>query len=234
MTPAASSAAAPEERARPLLIAHRFGNEIALVREADAAGVDLIEIDVWRHRGRLEVRHLKTLGPIPLLWDRWRLASALTPRLLLHRLVQETSPATELMLDLKGGDRALPGAVITTMQAELPGHRYWVCSQSWTLLEQFRDVPDVRVVHSVGDERMLRQVARRLTWHDDHAISINRRLLDPDRVRRLREQVPTLMTWAVNTRAEADRLVAWGVNGLISDDLDLLRQLAGAGPGPAA
>ena len=50
----------------------------------------LIEADVHLHRGRLEVRHLKTLGP--LLWDRWYLASPRTPRLELAALLDHAGP----------------------------------------------------------------------------------------------------------------------------------------------
>src|SRR5512132_4067825 len=52
-----------------LAIAHRFGNQVADVRLALDAGVDLVEADVHYYRRELEVRHLKTLGP-HLLWDK--------------------------------------------------------------------------------------------------------------------------------------------------------------------
>ena len=52
----------PDERL-PLAIAHRSGNHLERLQPAVAAGADLIEADVWLHRGKLEVRHLKTLGP---------------------------------------------------------------------------------------------------------------------------------------------------------------------------
>ena len=54
-----------------LAIAHRAGNSLAGLREANRLGADVIECDVHAYRGRLEVRHLKTAGPLPFLWDRW-------------------------------------------------------------------------------------------------------------------------------------------------------------------
>ena len=57
-----------------ILVAHRAGNDLKRLHEAEALGIAHIEADVRLWRGRLEVRHLKTLGPIPVLWDRWRLA----------------------------------------------------------------------------------------------------------------------------------------------------------------
>jgi hypothetical protein len=51
-------------------IAHGSGNELGLLRRAEALGLPLVEADVHLHRGRLEVRHRKTAGPLPALWDR--------------------------------------------------------------------------------------------------------------------------------------------------------------------
>ena len=64
-----------------LAIAHRAGNSLEGLRTANALGADVIECDVHEHRGRIEVRHLKTAGPLPFLWDRGQLVSASAPRL---------------------------------------------------------------------------------------------------------------------------------------------------------
>ena len=63
-----------------LAIAHRAGNSLDGLHQANLLDVDVVECDVHAHRGRLEVRHLKTAGPLPFLWDRWELASARAPR----------------------------------------------------------------------------------------------------------------------------------------------------------
>jgi glycerophosphoryl diester phosphodiesterase len=64
----------------PFIVAHRAGNDLELLRRAERVRPRLIEADVHLYRGRLEVRHLKTLGPLPVLWDRWYLAPAGGPR----------------------------------------------------------------------------------------------------------------------------------------------------------
>ena len=43
----------------------------------------VIEADVHLFRGRIEARGLKTLGPVPVLQDGWKLASPFGPRLAL-------------------------------------------------------------------------------------------------------------------------------------------------------
>lgn len=207
----------PRSSPHPLIVAHRAANDLAALRRAEATGVDLVEADVWYWRGRLEVRHLKTLGPLPLLWDRWRLEGAWRRRLLLDALVRAAQPTTEFMFDLKGRDPALPPLLLATMERLAAGRRYTVSSQSWRLLEPFRAVDGVRVVHSVGNVRMLRALPRRLGGHAAAAVAIDHRVLTPARAEALRRITPTLFAWSVNDVRRANELVTWGVNGLISD-----------------
>ena len=86
----------------PLVVAHRAGNRLDALRASEAAGVTFVEADVNLFRGRLEIRHLKTVGPLRLYWDRWELASPWRSRLLLGDVLEAAAPSTELMLDLKG------------------------------------------------------------------------------------------------------------------------------------
>lgn len=215
---------------RPLAIAHRAGNHLPLLYPAERLGVDFVEADLWLHRGRVEVRHLRTFGelPLPLLWDRWQLARGWGERLTLPELLSAADPRTTFMLDLKGVDGRLASQVRQTMAALAPGRPYATCSQSWDLLEEFRCHHHVLVMHSVGDERMLRRVRERLTWHDHHALSIDHRLLTAARVAELRHLAPTLLAWTVNDEARMRQLLEWGVSGIISDRLELLRTLVQA------
>ena len=52
------------------VIAHRAGNDLDRLRRAQQLGIAVIEADLHLYAGRIEVRHLKTLGPVPVLWDR--------------------------------------------------------------------------------------------------------------------------------------------------------------------
>jgi glycerophosphoryl diester phosphodiesterase len=174
----------------------------------------LIEADVRLFASRLEVRHRKTLGPVPILWDRWELAPPWAPRLLLARLLAEAGPDVELMLDLKGRARRLPALVAAALdEAALP--RITICSRTWSLLEPFRSRPGVRVLHSVGSTRQLRALRTRYAGERLQGISIHRDLLDAGTVRDLRERAELLLTWPVEDPADARRLAAWGVDGVI-------------------
>lgn len=206
---------------RPVAVAHRAGNDLARLRAAEEAGADVIEADIWRRRGRLEVRHLKTIGPIPIFWDRWYLASLRTPRLLLRELVAAAAADTLLMLDLKGWNNRLGPAVQREMARIAPGRPYAVCAQRWAMLEPFHAVPEAIVVHSIGKESRVEQVMAHISRPGHAAVSIDQKLLTREVVRRLREHASLVMSWPVNDEAMLQRLYSWGVNGFITDSLEI-------------
>jgi glycerophosphoryl diester phosphodiesterase len=210
---------------RPIAIAHRAANDLKTLRIAAEIGADLAEGDVWLYRGRLEVRHLKTMGRVPILWDRWRLATRWTWGLELPDVLEALPPDRGVMLDLKGTDRRLPSELIETLRRYGGTRIVAVSSRNWDILEPFRDMPEVAVIHSVGSGRQLRTVAERLTWGRQHAVAIHRRLLTPAVLRALKERAPLVVSWPVNRDDHARQLLDWGVDGVITDDFGLLRRL---------
>lgn len=125
----------------PFVVAHRAGNEVATLRRAEALQIPLVELDVHLDRERLEVRHLKRLGPIPVLWDRWRLAPGWNARLTLQELLQESAPDTQLMLDLKGGHPRLGTLVAAVLEGRATSAHVTVCSRWWRQLDPLRGFP---------------------------------------------------------------------------------------------
>lgn len=208
--------------ARPFLIAHRAGNDLDALRRANGLGLPWVEADLRLFRGRIEVRHLKTLGPVRVLWDRWFLAPRSTPRLLLGELLSAVGGDTELVLDLKGPDPRLGRRVLAALRAGPAARRVTVCSRSWRQLRRFRGEPGVRVLHSVGSPRQLRRLLRRARGRRLEGVSVHARLLTPETAARLRERADLLVSWPVNTLEEARRLLALGVDGLISDEPERL------------
>ena len=218
--------------ARPLLVAHRAGNDLARLRQAEAAGVDLIEADVWLYRRRLELRHLKTLGPVPVLWDRWFLAPGWGPRLRLTDLLAAARPETALLLDLKGFDPRLSAHLLAAMDEAAASRHIIVCSRNWRLLSPFAGHPRIGAIRSVGSERQLQAVWAHLPAAGDagvaSAVSIHARLLTPAVVAALRARSTAVIPWAVADEAHARQLLAWGVVGINGDDLGWLARVRGA------
>lgn len=217
-----------QERPRLLAIAHRAGNDLARLRMAEEIGVDLIETDLWYYRGRLEVRHVKTLGPVPVLWDRWRLEPGWRPRFQLPELLAAVGERTTLFLDLKGTHPRLPVALRDALEQDHRDRPVVVCSQSWDLLDALLPCSELGIVYSVGNPRMLQSVWPRLARLRSPAVSIDQRLLSPETMRTFTERSVSVVTWTVNTEERMNELLAWGVDGIISDNFDLLRRVVAA------
>jgi glycerophosphoryl diester phosphodiesterase len=207
---------------RPFVVAHRAGNDLDRLHRAQALGLGVIEADVHLYAGRIEVRHLKTLGPVPVLWDRWTLAPPWAPRLRLERLLASIRPGTGLMLDLKGRDPRLPALVAAALGEHAPGTPVTVCARHWPLLELLSETHDLHPVHSVGARRHLHALRRRYHGRRVRGVSIHQKLLDAPTVDDLHRRADLVMTWPVQTREQVRRLVGWGVPGLITDVPELV------------
>lgn len=160
----------------PFLVAHRAANRLEALR-APVAPSTLLEADLRLRRGRIEVRHLKQLGPLPVLWDKWFLARGWGNRLTLSELLREAPNNLELMLDLKGRNPRLASLVRETVEPELDRLSLTICARSWKLLDAFAGLP-VRRFGSVGNRRGLHRLERTSTERID-GVSIHERLLTP-------------------------------------------------------
>ena len=209
-----------------LSIAHRAGNSLAGLHAANTLGVDVIECDVHEFRGRLEVRHLKTAGPLPFLWDRWELASAYAPRLGLHELLEADSHGTTFMLDIKGR-RASAARSVAKFLHERGHHRpVLVCGRWWPSVETVAALPFVQAVLSARNRNELARLRRRLEEDPAvHGVSVHKSLLNADVVAELHRNVDVVMTWPINDLGTLDEMLAISVSGIISDDLDVLAEL---------
>jgi hypothetical protein len=205
-----------------LVVAHRAANLPSGIAPAVAAGADVVEADVHLFRRRLEVRHGKTLGPFPRLWEQWHLLDREAPRPPLEPILAAVPAGTGLLLDLKGPDPRLAAAVFRALAAAPPAAGVRVCGRWWGTLERMRGAPGVRTMHSAGSRAQLRLLLRRRPGSLEGAC-VRRGLLTPAVVAALRERAEDVWTWPVHDRASAQILAAWGVTGVITDDPARLR-----------
>ena len=199
----------------PFVVAHRAGNDLQALAQAERADVALVEADVHLFAGGLEVRHLKTVGPVPLLWDKWTLASPFAPRLELDALLAAVVPSTHLMLDLKGRDVRLGHRMAAALAPERP---VTVCARAWSLVDPLRELSHVRLIRSIGGRRGLARLLREPADDRLDGISIHRKLLTPAVVAELKRRCGVVMTWPVTDAADARVLGSWGVDGVIVED----------------
>lgn len=210
----------------PLAIAHRAGNSLAGLHAANALGVDVIECDVHEHRGRLEVRHLKTAGPLPFLWDTWELAPASAPRLGLAELLEAGRHGTTFMLDIKGRRSSTARAVATLLHEGAHDRPVLVCGRWWPAIDHLAELPYVRPVLSARNQAELSRLRRRLVSGPPvHGVSVHVSLLTAAIVAELHERVEVVMTWPINDAGLLDHVLDIGVTGVISDESPVLSAL---------
>ena len=207
-----------------LAIAHRSGNTVAGLRAALDAGVDLVEADVHAYRGRLEVRHLKSMGGLPWLWDKWELVHRRRhEHLELAQLVEALGEDHRLMIDLKGVHPRLAPSVARLLREATPDRALTVCTKAWWMLDRF-DVP-VRRVFSAGSRRGLDRLVARVAAAPVDGVSVRRSLLTPAVVERLHRGTDLVMTWPVDTPEALEHARRLGVDGVISKSMAVLGEV---------
>ncbi len=207
-----------------LAIAHRSGNTVDGMRAALDAGVDLVEADVHAYRGHLEVRHLKSMGGLPWLWDKWELVHRRRhSHLELSELVAALGDDHRLMIDLKGVHPRLAPSVARLLREATPERALTVCTKAWWMLDRF-DVP-VRRVFSAGSRRALDRLVARVATAPVEGVSVRRSILTPEIVDRLHHGTDLVMTWPVDTTEALSDARRLGVDGVISKNLEVLGQV---------
>jgi glycerophosphoryl diester phosphodiesterase len=216
----------PATLRRPITIAHRYGNTLDLLRQAEEAGADFVEMDVWLRHGRLEVRHEHTMGPVPIWYDKWKLELP-RPVPLLGDILAALPARMGVMIDLKGTHPGMPAAVIAAVEPYINTHPIMVSARTWSWLPVLMKAhPELMLFHSVGKPKHLIAVQPMLELVENDAISIHYDMLSAEAVASLKEMVSLIATWPINDETRLRNVLAWGADAIISDDLNILRTVA--------
>jgi glycerophosphoryl diester phosphodiesterase len=217
----------PDDR-RPIRIAHRGGNNRPLLRRALAAGVDWIETDIWLHYGRLVARHDRSLWRLPIMYSRRSVSLMLAPEIVLDSLLDATrDTSTRVLIDLKGRSRILPDALVSALDLRNAFDRAALCGKDWVSLDRARALdPRTDVFFTLETTNHLDvYLARRRDGTAPPSASCFHRLLTPATVDALKESGSTIVAWTVDSEPRARQLLAWGVDGITSNRLDMLDRL---------
>lgn len=245
----------PKQAERPrriVRIAHAYGNTRGKLAAALAADCDMIEVDMWFRGGDIRIHHERKVSWLPFLID--RVMSTHKPgrfairignyffrpdigTFRLDDLLKEVAGRKRLLLDVKGhyGTPHL-NRYVDQLVASIRKHNAesWVaiCGQTYSVLTLIREVaPDLEVRYSIErDYQWDRFLA--LLESGVRQVCMAYGFIDAEKAKLLEARNVDLYCWTVDDWAAARRLVAQGVDGIISNDLKLLAELHGPGDRP--
>lgn len=215
----------PDLIPKPFASAHRAGNSRKQALRAIEAGADLLETDIWLHKGRLELRHKQTLGPIPILWEKWSIAPGWTPRYTLRDLLQDVPEEILLFLDFKGSEIDLGPKVLKELQHSAPDRVVAICGRNYPQLQTIAEASNIICFYSVGDEEEWPEAQRLIAASDYPALSIESSLATPERINWINDIGGTVVCWNVESEQQMHELRALGVHGFTTDNHDLIARI---------
>ncbi|HET7875859.1 MAG TPA: glycerophosphodiester phosphodiesterase family protein [Methylomirabilota bacterium] len=237
---------------RPLVIAHRGAsadapeNTIAAFELALEQGADAIELDVHLSRDNHPVvihdftleRTTDGSGPVRERSARelkrldaggWHGSRFRGQRVqMLHEVLERFRDRTRLWIELKGGSELYPGIeerVVSLLEIYDALDRALVQSFDRAALGRIRELNrEVRLGALVAQGPLEPAMAARTGVH---AMCPGVDLLTEEGAAAIRAAGLSCYVWTVNEPAQVDRLVGWGVNGIITDRPGLLRARLG-------
>jgi glycerophosphoryl diester phosphodiesterase len=220
----------PWERARargyPALIAHRAGDGDSGIEGAVSAGADLLEVDLWVHRGRFEARHERALYPVPLLYESRRVKRR-PGGFDLAAEIHALDGRAELFLDLKNGGERAATLIREALDRTPQDTRLSASSPSWHILRRVHAVaPQVEMFYSADVPArldLLLSVAER--DQRPSGISCRHTLLTENTIARLQRLGLVVVAWTVDELDRAAELARLGVDGITTHRVAELHNL---------
>ena len=215
---------------RPLVIAHRgwsgqyVENTMPAIRAALRLAVDFVEIDVHETRdGEVVVFHDYRLDRICGVRKRVRDATLAEMKRRnpgipsLAEVLRACRGRARVLIEIKSATPHKVAAVIKRCRME---RGVIVFSLSIPVMKAFAEVAP-RVPRFGLIARNLKSSIANLKSVEVGGVGLGRRLVtSPTIVRDLHHQRLRVFVWTVNRRAEMRRLIAWGVDGLITNHPD--------------
>jgi glycerophosphoryl diester phosphodiesterase len=236
---------------RPLVIAHRGGAALAPENTLDAfdnglaLGADGIELDVRLSRdGRVVVHHDATLdrttrlcGPVAARHTD-ELVAARVPTL---RSVLLRYPATRVIIEIKERNLALVHAVIDDIREAAALDRVCIGAFSRTPLREVRRLQPGVATSAAREEvrwalyrSWCRWPVMKTPWtgYQIPETAGATRVVSPRFIADAHRAGLGVQVWTVNSQSDAERLIGWGVDAVITDRPDvmvpLVRHLSGS------
>lgn len=210
----------PSSAARRLLVnAHNAGDTVPTTLQAVHARAAMVEIDVnWRNS---ELIAAHTLLPSFVPSEATDLGGSWA--------ASRRAPAT--LLDLKSRSPLGLAAVAQLIKAD-PGRNTYLSTPSANALDTVhRAAPRTVALLSLTNQRQLQQfLTGRSRVPGLAGVSVNQRLLTRSLVDALRDQHLLVQAYTVDQVSRANQLANWGVTGITTNSLTIMRALADQPP----
>jgi len=210
-----------------LVVAHRAPRSAEVCRTVADAGATVFEIDVQVWHGQLVVSHYLPLRGSRLRHDGWRFAVGWSERRepLLAGVANCVPADAAILLDLKETQVGRRDALVAAIIETLPNSgRYIACSPLGDDLDALRD-KGFRTWRTIGGRSELKAVLNGGELADD-AVTVDHRLLSQALVERLHAYTATVVAWTVNDVKRAAALREWGVDGVTTDRVEVMRAVS--------
>ncbi len=208
----------------PALIAHGAGNSPKTAREGFEAGADLVEVDVWSYRGRLETRHERRVPLTGVLFERWYLRRAPRRHRTLAKLLAEVGAMGGVFLDLKNASGS--AELVQRAAAAEPGARLCASSQLWPVLRRLQSAaPEMEMFYSIDvDEQLSLFLSIAARDPVPAGVSCNHRHLDAPLIRRFHDLGLAVVAWTVDDPSRARDLARDGVDAITTNRVAAVRE----------
>jgi hypothetical protein len=214
---------------------HRAGNQRALLALAADDAVDAIEADAWVIGGRVFAHHERPLGGLKVLLHNRGVRRPREPAVELDDLLEATAGRCTLILDVRSWWNDSTPELTAALADAPPEASIALTFESWGAADRARAwLPQYPVAYSVRREGQLRRyIEARIAdlqgaavAPDAVALAIRHTLLhDRAEVQALRRFTPRIAAWTVDGVERARELASWGVDEIVSNELDVLRAL---------
>ena len=217
----------------PLItIAHRAGNSRVLLREALESGVDAVEADLRLDGDQLVARHDRRFPLLPLYYDKWYARWRSEPQVDLDEILDCLDGKAALFVDIKSTSARALDMLLATLRRRRVVAGTRISGTHWHLLRRLHEEePGLRLHYTIGDLESLDRFQQLL--EGVRGVSIHEALVDEELAARFQARGIEIVAYHVDQLARAQQLREWGVSGITSGDLALLRALKGHGPPPA-
>jgi len=212
-----------------ILVAHRTPVSRAACEQLVDAGATMFEADVQVGAdGSVVVTHyLQWLAAGRVERDNWRLrwhtGRAGDPRL--ADIAEFIPQRCQVLLDLKERAPERRARLVAALLDALPDKaRFVVCGHPLTDVDALR-AGGFRTWRSIGNARHLAAALAEPRLPDE-AITIRHTLIRPALLERLRERVPQIVAWTVNSPGRARKLQARGVDGITTDSVAVMHEFS--------